>query len=255
MSLFNLKNKSFLITGSSKGIGKSIAFHAADHGAQVIISSRKIDACKETANEINEHCGAEVAFPIQANIAHEEELNNLVNQTNKLLGKIDVLICNAATNPFMGSMADIPSDAFDKVMNNNIKANHILTNLVTPQMIDRKDGVIIIIISSVGGTIGSNLIGTYNISKAADIQMVKNIAVEYGHNNIRANTVAPGLIRTDFARGLWENPVIHDQYTKTHPMRRIGEPDEVAGAVIMLASDAGKYINGQTIIVDGGATT
>ena len=254
MSLFNLKNKSFLITGSSKGIGKSIAFHAADHGAQVIISSRKIDACKETANEINEHCGAEVAFPIQANIAHEQELNDLVAQTNKLLGKIDVLICNAATNPFMGSMADIPSDAFDKVMNNNIKANHILTNLVTPQMIDRKDGVIIII-SSVGGTIGSNLIGTYNISKAADIQMVKNIAVEYGHNNIRANTVAPGLIRTDFARGLWENPVIHDQYTKTHPMRRIGEPDEVAGAVIMLASDAGKYINGQTIIVDGGATT
>ena len=254
MSLFNLKNKSFLITGSSKGIGKSIAFHAADHGAQVIISSRKIDACKETANEINQHCGAEVAFPIQANIAHEEELNNLVDQTNKLLGKIDVLICNAATNPFMGSMADIPSDAFDKVMNNNIKANHILTNLVTPQMIDRKDGVIIII-SSVGGTIGSNLIGTYNISKAADIQMVKNIAVEYGHHNIRANTVAPGLIRTDFARGLWENPVIHEQYTKTHPMRRIGEPDEVAGAVIMLASDAGKYINGQTIIVDGGATT
>jgi NAD(P)-dependent dehydrogenase (short-subunit alcohol dehydrogenase family) len=254
MSLFNLKYKSFLITGSSKGIGKSIAFHAADHGAQVIISSRKIDACNETANEINEHCGAEVAFPIQANIAHEEELNNLVHQTNKLLGKIDVLICNAATNPFMGSMADIPSDAFDKVMNNNIKANHILTNLVTPQMIDRKDGVIIII-SSVGGTIGSNLIGTYNISKAADIQMVKNIAVEYGHHNIRANTVAPGLIRTDFARGLWENPVIHEQYTKTHPMRRIGEPDEVAGAVIMLASDAGKYINGQTIIVDGGATT
>jgi NAD(P)-dependent dehydrogenase (short-subunit alcohol dehydrogenase family) len=254
MSLFNLKNKSFLITGSSKGIGKSIAFHAADHGAQVIISSRKIDACKETANEINEHCGKEVAFPIQANIAHEEELNDLVAQTNKLLGKIDVLICNAATNPFMGSMADIPSDAFDKVMNNNIKANHILTNLVTPQMIDRKDGVIIII-SSVGGTIGSNLIGTYNISKAADIQMVKNITVEYGHHNIRANTVAPGLIRTDFARGLWENPVIHEQYTKTHPMRRIGEPDEVAGAVIMLASDAGKYINGQTIIVDGGATT
>ena len=254
MSLFNLKNKSFLITGSSKGIGKSIAFHAADHGAQVIISSRKIDACNETAHEINEHCGAEVAFPIQANLAHEEELNNLVDQTNKLLGKIDVLICNAATNPFMGSMADIPSDAFDKVMNNNIKANHILTNLVTPQMIDRKDGVIIII-SSVGGTIGSNLIGTYNISKAADIQMVKNIAVEYGHHNIRANTVAPGLIRTDFARGLWENPVIHEQYTKTHPMRRIGEPDEVAGAVIMLASDAGKYINGQTIIVDGGATT
>ena len=253
MSLFNLKNKSFLITGSSKGIGKSIAFQAASHGARVIISSRKLDACKTTANEINESIGSEVAFPIEGNIANESDLINLVNETNKLLGKIDVLICNAATNPFMGSMADIPSEAFDKVMNNNIKANHILTNLVTPQMIERKDGVIIII-SSVGGTIGSNMIGTYNISKAADIQMVKNIAVEYGHHNIRANSIAPGLIRTDFAKGLWENPTIHEQYTKTHPMRRIGEPDEVAGAAIMLASEAGKYINGQTIIVDGGAT-
>ena len=253
MSLFNLKNKSFLITGSSRGIGKSIAFHAASHGAKVIISSRKIDACIETADEINNHIGTEVAFPIVGNIAIESDLVNLVNETNKLLGKIDVLICNAATNPFMGSMADIPSDAFDKVMNNNIKANHILANLVTPQMIERKDGVFIII-SSVGGTRGSNLIGTYNISKAADIQMVKNMAVEYGHYNIRANSIAPGLIRTDFARGLWENPTIHDHYTSTHPMRRIGEPDEVAGAAIMLASDAGRYINGQTIVVDGGAT-
>ena len=253
MSLFNLKNKSFLITGSSKGIGKSIAFHAASHGAKVIISSRKIDTCVETAEEINNHVGSQVAFPIVCNIAIESDLKNLVNESNKLMGKIDVLICNAATNPFMGSMADIPSDAFDKVMNNNIKANHILANLVTPQMIERKDGVIIII-SSVGGTRGSNLIGTYNISKAADIQMVKNMAVEYGQYNIRANSIAPGLIRTDFARGLWDNPTIHDRYTSGHPMRRIGEPEEVAGAAIMLASDAGKYINGQTIIVDGGAT-
>ena len=253
MSLFNLKNKSFLITGSSRGIGKSIAFHAASHGAKVIISSRKIDACIETAEEINNHIGTEVAFPIVGNIAIESDLVNLVNETNKLLGKIDVLICNAATNPFMGSMADIPSDAFDKVMNNNIKANHILANLVTPQMIERKDGVFIII-SSVGGTRGSNLIGTYNISKAADIQMVKNMAVEYGQYNIRANSIAPGLIKTDFARGLWENPTIHDHYTSTHPMKRIGEPDEVAGAAIMLASDAGRYINGQTIVVDGVAT-
>ena len=253
MSLFNLKNKSFLITGSSKGIGKSIAFHAASHGAKVIISSRKIDVCIETADEINNHVGEEVAFPIVGNIAIESDLVNLVNETNNLLGKIDVLICNAATNPFMGSMADIPSDAFDKVMNNNIKANHILANLVTPQMIERRDGVFIII-SSVGGTRGSNLIGTYNISKAADIQMVKNMAVEYGQFNIRANSIAPGLIKTDFARGLWENPTIHDHYTSTHPMKRIGEPDEVAGAAIMLASDAGRYINGQTIVVDGGAT-
>ena len=253
MSLFNLKNKSFLITGSSRGIGKSIAFHAANHGAQVIISSRKIDACNETAEEITNHMGSQVAFPLSANIANESELINLVHETNQLLGKIDVLVCNAASNPFMGSMSDIPSEAFDKIMNNNIKANHILTNLVTPQMIERKDGVIIII-SSVGGTRGSNLIGTYNLSKAADIQMVKNIAVEYGHFNIRANSIAPGLIRTDFAKGLWENPDILNAYTSNVPMRRIGESDEVAGAAIMLASDAGKYINGQTIVIDGGAS-
>ena len=253
MSLFNLKNKSFLITGSSRGIGKSIAFHAAEHGAQVIISSRKIEACNKTADEINNNMESEVAFPIEANIADENHLKNLVEKTNMLLGKIDVLVCNAASNPFMGSMQDIPSEAFDKIMNNNIKANHILTNLVTPQMIERKDGVIIII-SSLGGTRGSNLIGTYNLSKAADIQMVKNIAVEYGHYNIRANSIAPGLIKTDFARGLWENPDILKAYTSNVPMRRIGESDEIAGAAIMLASDAGAYINGQTIIIDGGAS-
>ena len=253
MSLFNLKNKSFLITGSSRGIGKAIAWHAADHGANVIISSRNIDACTLTADEINSHTGRQAAFPVATNISHESQLIDLVHKTNKLLGKIDVLVCNAATNPFMGSMQDIPSDAFDKIMNNNIKANHILTNLVTPQMIDRKDGVIIII-SSVGGLRGSNLIGTYNLSKAADIQMVKNIAVEYGQYNIRANTIAPGLIRTDFAKGLWENPEILKAYTKNVPMRRIGESDEIAGAAIMLASKAGEYINGQTLVVDGGAS-
>ena len=254
--MFDLTGKTAIITGSSKGIGKSIAMQMALHGAKVVVSSRKVDACEIVADEINEACkdteGGAIVIP--CNISDKTALQMLVDETRAQLGKIDILVCNAASNPFFGSMMDIPEDAFDKVMNNNVKANHILTNLVTPQMIERKDGVIIII-SSVGGTIGSNLIGTYNISKAADIQMVKNIAVEYGHHNIRANTVAPGLIRTDFAKGLWENPAIHDQYTKTHPMRRIGEPDEVAGAAIMLASDAGKYINGQTIIVDGGATT
>ena len=253
MSLFNLKNKSFLITGSSKGIGKSIAFHAADHGAQVIISSRKIDACNETANEINEHCGAEVAFPIQANIAHEEELNNLVDQTNKLLGKIDVLICNAATNPFMGSMADIPSDAFDKVMNNNIRSNQILSNLVIPEMVDRNDGAIIII-SSIAALRGTSILGAYNISKAADVMIVKNIAAEFGKNNIRANSIAPGLIKTDFAKDLWNNPDILKSVLRTTPMGRIGTPDEIAGVAVLLASKAGEYINGQTIVVDGGTT-
>ncbi len=253
MSLFNLKNKSILITGSSRGIGKSIAHHCALHGAHVIISSRKMDACETTANEINNTIGNEVAFPIAANISDDKQLELLVKNTKDKLGKIDVLICNAATNPFMGSMLDMPMDKFDKVMNNNIKSNQLLCNLVLPDMVARKDGCIIII-SSIGGLKGSPMLGAYNLSKAADIMMVKNIAAEFGRNNIRANSIAPGLIKTDFAKALWENPDILKSVLTNTPMQRIGEPDEVAGVAVMLASKAGEYINGETIVVDGGTT-
>ena len=253
MSLFNLKNKSILITGSSRGIGKSIAHQCALHGANVIISSRKLDACEKTANEINNEVGNEVAFPIAANISDESQLNLLVESTRKKLGKIDVLICNAATNPFMGSMLDMPSEKIDKVMNNNIKSNQVLCNLVLPEMIDRNDGAIIII-SSIAAIKGSPILGAYNISKAADVMIVKNIAAEFGNKNIRANSIAPGLIKTDFAKALWENPDILKAVLSTTPMQRIGEPNEIAGVAVMLASDAGNYINGQTIVVDGGTT-
>ena len=253
MSLFNLKNKSILITGSSRGIGKSIAHQCALHGANVIISSRKLDACEKTANEINNEVGNEVAFPIAANISDESQLDLLVASTRKKLGKIDVLICNAATNPFMGSMLDMPSEKFDKVMNNNIKSNQVLCNLVLPEMIDRNDGAIIII-SSIAAIKGSPILGAYNISKAADVMIVKNIAAEFGNKNIRANSIAPGLIKTDFAKALWENPDILKAVLSTTPMQRIGEPNEIAGVAVMLASDAGNYINGQTIVVDGGTT-
>ncbi|MFL2699417.1 MAG: SDR family NAD(P)-dependent oxidoreductase [Gammaproteobacteria bacterium] len=253
MSLFNLKNKSILITGSSRGIGKSIANHCAIHGANVIISSRKMDACETTANEINNSIGKEVAFPISANISDDKQLELLVKNTMDKLGKIDALICNAATNPFMGSMIDMPMEKFDKVMNNNIKSNQLLCNLVLPDMVARKDGCIIII-SSIGGLKGSPMLGAYNLSKAADIMMVKNIAAEFGRHNIRANSIAPGLIKTDFAKALWENPDILKSVLTNTPMQRIGEPDEVAGVAVMLASKAGEYINGETIVVDGGTT-
>ncbi len=253
MSLFNLKDKSILITGSSRGIGKSIAHHCALHGANVIISSRKLDACEATADEINKKIGKDVAFPITANISDEKQLEMLVKNTKDKIGKIDVLICNAATNPFMGSMLDMPMEKFDKVMNNNIKSNQILCNLVLPEMIDREDGSIIII-SSIAAIKGSPILGAYNISKAADVMIVKNIATEFGHKNIRANSIAPGLIKTDFAKALWENPDILKAVLGSTPMKRIGDPDEIAGVAIMLASDAGNYINGQTIVVDGGTT-
>ena len=253
MSLFNLNNKSILITGSSRGIGKSIARHCAIHGANVIISSRKLNICEQTAEEINNEVGKELAHPIAASISDENQLDELVKKTREKLGKIDVLICNAATNPFMGSMLDMPNDKFDKVMNNNIKSNQILCNLVLPEMIDRKDGSIIII-SSIAAIKGSAILGAYNISKAADVMIVKNIAAEFGHKNIRANSIAPGLIKTDFAKALWENPEILKTVLGTTPMQRIGEPDEIAGIAVMLASEAGNYINGQTIVVDGGTT-
>ena len=253
MSLFNLKDKSILITGSSRGIGKAIAKHCAMHGANVIISSRKEDACLETANEINSLVGEDLAYPIAASISNTDQLELLVSKTREKYGKIDVLICNAATNPFMGSMLDMPSEKFDKVMENNIKSNQFLCNLVIPEMVDRNDGSIIII-SSIGGLKGSSILGAYNISKAADIMMVKNIAAEFGKNNIRANSIAPGLIKTDFAKALWENPDILKSVLVNTPMQRIGEPDEIAGVAVMLSSKAGEYINGQTIVVDGGTT-
>jgi NAD(P)-dependent dehydrogenase (short-subunit alcohol dehydrogenase family) len=253
MNLFNLKDKSILITGSSRGIGKSIAHQCALHGANVVISSRKLNACELAAQEINDSVGKNVAFPISANISDEDQLKELVALTRERLGKIDTLVCNAATNPFMGSMLDMPNDKFDKVMNNNIKSNQILCNLVLPEMIERKDGSIIII-SSIAAIKGSPILGAYNISKAADVMIVKNIAAEFGHKNIRANSIAPGLIKTDFAKALWENPDILKTVLSSTPMQRIGEPDEIAGVAVMLASDAGNYINGQTIVVDGGTT-
>jgi len=253
MNLFNLKDKSILITGSSRGIGKSIAHQCALHGANVVISSRKLNACELAAQEINDSVGKNVAFPIAANISDEDQLRELVLLTIEKLGKIDTLVCNAATNPFMGSMLDMPNDKFDKVMNNNIKSNQILCNLVLPEMIERKDGSIIII-SSIAAIKGSPILGAYNISKAADVMIVKNIAAEFGHKNIRANSIAPGLIKTDFAKALWENPDILKTVLSSTPMQRIGEPDEIAGVAVMLASDAGNYINGQTIVVDGGTT-
>ena len=253
MSLFSLKDKSILITGSSKGIGKSIAHQSALMGAKVIISSRKQDACEATAKEINDDIGEEVAFPIACNIADDNQLKNLVDKTIATLGSIDTLICNAATNTFMGSMLDMSIEQFVKVMHNNIRSNQLLCNLCLPSMIEKEDGSIIII-SSIAAIKGSSMLGAYNISKAADVMIVKNIAAEFGHKNIRANSIAPGLIKTDFAKGLWENPDILKSVLQTNPMRRIGEPDEIAGAAIMLSSKAGNYINGQTLVIDGGTT-
>ena len=253
MNLFDLSGKVALVTGSTKGIGEAIVHRLAEHGAKVAVSSRKEDACVKVAEAINRERGAEVAIPVAANINYKEQLEALVAKTRAKWGKIDVLVCNAALNPYYGSSLDIPDDAFDKIMGANIRSNHWLCQMVIPEMMERKDGSIIIV-SSIGGLRGSPVIGAYCISKAADMQLARNIAVEYGVHNIRANCIAPGLIKTDFARALWENPDTLQRSTSGAPLRRIGEPDEIAGAAVFLASRAGSFTTGQVIVCDGGAT-
>ncbi len=253
MTLFDLTGKVAVITGSSRGIGRAIAERLAEHGANVVISSRKPGPCEEVAAAINKARGRKAAIAVPASISSKEDLQRLVNEANREFGKIDIVVCNAASNPHFGSMSTITDDAFRKVMENNVLANHWLIQMALPQMIERKDGVVIIV-SSIGALRGSPVIGTYNISKAADIQLARNLAVENGPDNIRVNCIAPGLIKTDFAKALWSDPDILKRSTAGAPLRRIGEPDEIAGAAVFLASKAGNFMTGQVVVVDGGVT-
>lgn len=251
MKSLSLEGKVAIVTGSSRGIGRSIAEHLAAAGARVVISSRKADACKLVADAINGSDGEAIA--VAANISDKAQLEHLVDATRKKWGHIDILVCNAASNPYYGPMANMPDEAFDKILHNNIVSNHWLANMVLPEMAQRKDGAVIIV-SSIGGLKGSGVLGAYAISKAADMQLARNLAIEWGPDNVRINCIAPGLIRTDFARALWENPEVLGHYEKQTPLRRIGEPEDIGGIAVLLASRAGAFITGQTIVADGGVT-
>ena len=251
MSLFDLQGKIALVTGSTKGIGKAIASRMAEQGAQVVVSSRNQELCDEVAGEITAAGGT--AIGVACNINYKEQLENLVKQTEIQLGSIDILVCNAAINPYFGPSQEISDSAFDKVMHANIGSVHKLCQLVIPSMAANGGGSVIIV-SSIGGLKGSDALGAYAISKAADMQIARNLAVEWGPKNVRINCIAPGLVRTDFARALWENPEIYAATVSKYPLRRIGEPDEIAGTAVLLASDAGSFTTGQTIVIDGGGT-
>lgn len=249
MSLFDLTGKVAVVTGASRGIGRAIAQRMAEHGARVVVSSRKLEACEAVVQEIRSSGGE--ALAVTCNIGHKNDLQGLVDASLEQWGQIDILVCNAAVNPYFGPSVDIPDESYDRIMNSNVRSNFWLCNMVAPAMAQRGDGAIVIV-SSIGGFQGSDVLGVYGLSKAADMQMARNLAVEWGAKNVRANCIAPGLIKTDFARALWENPQLHEQSVAHTPLRRIGTPDEIAGAAIFLASPAGRYTTGQTIVVDGG---
>ncbi len=253
MSLFDLSGKVAVITGSSRGIGRAIAEAMAEQGAKDVISSRKIAACRATAGAINAAHGAGTAMACTANISSKDELQALVDAARMEFGHIDILVCNAASNPYYGPMADISDEQFRKIFDNNVLSNHWLIGMVAPEMLERRDGSIIIV-SSIGGLTSSTVIGAYNVSKAADFQLARNLAAEYGPFGVRVNCIAPGLVRTDFARALWENPQTLKAVTAGSALRRIGEPREIAGAAVYLAAPASAFTTGQAIIVDGGAT-
>jgi len=253
MELFDMTGKVAVITGSTKGIGKAIAYRMAEHGAKVVISSRTAEACDAVAAEINAKF-PDSAIGAPANISSKEDLQQLVNSAHRAFGKVDVLVCNAASNPYYGPMTDIPDEAFRKILNNNIVANNWLIGMVVPEMKERRDGAVIIV-SSIGGLRGSTVIGAYCISKAADIQLARNLAQELGPHNIRTNCIAPGLVKTDFAKALWDKPDADEFAKKNNPLQRLGDPDDIAGAAVMLGSRAGSWINGQTIVVDGGTVS
>ena len=253
MSLFDMTGKVVVITGSSRGIGKAIAEEMAVHGAKVVISSRKQDACDAVAAALNAKHGAGTAISVPANISSKESLAHLVLQTRQALGQIDALVCNAASNPYYGPMAGISDEAFRKILDNNIVANHWLISMVAPEMLARGEGSITIV-SSIGGLKGSTVIGAYCVSKAADMELARCLADEFGPRGVRVNCIAPGLIRTDFAKALWENPETLKRSTAVASLKRIGEPHEIAGAAVFLASRAGAFTTGQTLVIDGGAT-
>jgi dehydrogenase/reductase SDR family member 4 len=250
-SLFDLSGQVALITGSSRGIGKAIAEEMSRAGAKVVISSRKKEACDLVRDEIIAR-GAE-ALSLPCNIGQKEQVEELVRATLEHYGRIDILVCNAAVNPFYGSLSKLDDDAWDKIMISNVKSSWWFSKLVTPHMIERGSGNIILL-SSIAAFKSTPVLGAYGISKAAEAQLARNLALELGPKGIRVNAIAPGLVKTDFAKALWSNPTILQSVEQRAPLRRIGQPVEIAGIAVFLASAAASFVTGQLIVADGGST-
>ena len=250
-SLFDLSGQVAVVTGSTRGIGKSIAEELGKAGAKVMISSRKAEACEATRAEFAKMGLTVLAQP--CNVGRKEEVSALVEATVKAWGRIDIMVCNAAVNPYYGPLGGLTDEAFDKVMNSNVKSNLWLANLVIPGMAERGGGSLIMV-GSIAGLKANTIIGAYGISKAADHMLVKNLAAEWGPKNVRVNAIAPGLVKTDFAKALWEDDKLRKAREDATPLRRIGEPRDIGGIAVFLASKAAAFMTGQCIVADGGVT-
>jgi NAD(P)-dependent dehydrogenase (short-subunit alcohol dehydrogenase family) len=251
MGIFDLDGKTAIITGSSRGIGRAIAEAMAAFGARVVISSRKQPACEAVAAAIRASGGKAAA--IACHVGDKAQLQALVEQTRALFGGIDILVNNVGVNPVLGPLAELDDTAFDRVIASNVKSALWLSNLVLPEMAARKDGALIFL-SSIAAFRGSAGIGAYGVAKAAVLQLTRSLACEWGAHNIRVNAIAPGLVKTDFARALWDDEELTRRRTAETPLGRLGVPEDIAGAAVLLASRAGSFITGQTIVVDGGVT-
>jgi NAD(P)-dependent dehydrogenase (short-subunit alcohol dehydrogenase family) len=248
-SLFSVQDRVALVTGSTRGIGKSIAQELARAGARVAVSSRKADACEAVRKELEAEGLQVLAQP--CNVSRKEELQALVDATRERWGAIDIVVANAASNPYYGPLTGIPDEAFDKIMANNVKSTLWLAAMTLPQM---KPGSSFIVVGSIGGLLANTVIGAYGVSKAADHHLVRNLAAEWGPKGVRVNAIAPGLVKTEFARALWEDDKRRAERLEATPLRRLGEPRDIGGIAVFLASDAGAFITGQVIVADGGVS-
>jgi dehydrogenase/reductase SDR family protein 4 len=247
--MFDLSGKVALITGSTRGIGKSIAEELARAGARVSICSRKADACEQARREL-EQAGHEV-LAMACNVSRKAELQALVDATLAKWGRIDIVVANAAANPYYGPLTAIPDEAFDKIIGNNVKSVLWLAAMTLPAM---QAGGSFILVGSIGGLLANTVIGAYGVSKAAGHHLVRNLAAEWGPKNVRVNAIAPGLVKTEFARALWEDGERRAQRIEATPLRRLGEPRDIGGIAVFLASEAAAFITGQCIVADGGVS-
>ncbi len=251
-NMFDLSGRNALLTGASRGMGLEMAKGLALQGANVVISARKMDGLEAAATEINEAVGRKAATPMTCNIGKKDEVQALAKAAHDQVGPISILIGNAGVNPFYGKMRDIPDEAYEKTMQSNVQSNLWLANAVFPDMKDLGGGSMLFT-ASIGAFKPSDTLGTYNISKLALIALVRNLAMEMGPAGVRVNALCPGVIKTEFARALWENPETAEYYLKQVPLRRLGEPEDFTGIAAFMASDASRYITGQALTVDGGS--